>query len=159
MSAVLPKVHLTKILRQALVRDGYDPDVFVEYFAEWKAKGVQAEFDDYYFGKDGFYERPKRSGRRVLRHVHIAPDQPAEGQRPSKALENWDRDWERQSRRTSDNSLIYAEDPGRGFLLIFLAREPLGHQLARMDTPVSAQFMDDLADAADAFIFSGKILL
>lgn len=152
MALVLPKVLLTALLRRVLIAEGLDPDDFAKYFAEWKATGADGEFRDYYFGKDAFYDQPKRCGRRVLRHVHLPPGQ-------HEALVKWERDWGRERRKTSDSSLIYAEDAGAGFLLIYLAREPHGHQLARMTTPETAQFMSDLADVAEAFIFSGKVLL
>ncbi len=157
MPPALPQVQLTALLRQALVDEGFEPDEFAQYFAEWKALGPDGEYGDYYFGKDGFYERPKRCGRRVLRHVHLPPDPPEQGQQPSPAFVEWEVNWQRRSRKTSDTSLIYAEDPGYGFLLIYLAREPQGHKLARMDTPEAELFMNQLADVAEQFIFSGTV--
>jgi hypothetical protein len=159
MPPALPQVQLTTLLRQALIDEGFDPDEFAQYFAEWKVLGPAGEYTDYYFGKDGFYERPKRCGRRVLRHVHLPPDPPVDGQRPSPAFADWELDSQRCRRKTSDTSLIYAEDPGHGFLLIYLAREPQGHKLARMDTPEAQQLMNQLADVAEQFIFSGTIIL
>lgn len=145
----MPKVQITKLLRDALTDDGLDPDGFADYFAEWKAEGAAGLFIDFYFGKDSFYDRPRRNGRRVLRHVHLPPEQ------DQKALGEWELNWKRQRSKTSDTALIYAEDPGQGCLLIALVREPNGHQIARMATPQSRQFMNDMADVADTFIHTG----
>lgn len=149
---LLQKVQFTELLRQNLIDDGLDPDDFAQYFAEWKAEGEAGENLDYYFGKDGFYSVPKRAGRMVLRHVHMLPDD-------EKELAKWDRAWQRRSRKTSDTALIYAYDPAHGFLLMHLAREPQGHTLAKMETPESKKFMNQLADVAEAFIFNGDVLI
>lgn len=157
----LPPVHLTQLLRQALLDDGLDPDDFAQYFAEWKAMGAAGEYLDYYFGKDGDYDQPRRGGQRVLRHVHMPPEdrRADESEPPSPALAQWERDWQRRRRKTSDTALIYAHDPRRGYLLIYLAREPTGHQIAQMTTETSRTFMNQLADVADAFITHGRILI
>ena len=63
------------------------------------------------------------------------------------------------ARQTSDTSLIYAFDPLHGFLLIDIAKEPVGHLIAMMDTPESIEMMNLYADVADAFIHSGEILV
>jgi mRNA interferase YafO len=156
-----PKVQLTALLRQALIDEGLDPNDFAEYFAGWKAMGPAGEYEDYYFGKDGFYDAPKRGGRRVLKHVHMPPDDVRADPADPKpvALVQWDKDWGNRRRKTSDTSLIYAEDPGHGYLLIYLAREPTGHELARMATPASKTFMNQLADVAEQFIFSGAVVI
>lgn len=147
-----PKVKMTTLLRQSLIDDGLDPDEFANWFAEWKAEGEAGEHLYYYFGKDGFYNAPKRAGRRVLRHVHTTPDS-------RDSLAKWDVAWSRRSRKTSDTALIYAHDPAHGFLLIFFAREPKGHNLAQMNSPETVKFMNQLADVAEAFIFNGEICI
>jgi hypothetical protein len=149
---LLQKVQLTNLLRQSLIADGLDPDDFAQYFADWKAEGEAGEHLDYYFGKDGFYNAPKREGRRVIKHVHMPPE-------GSDDLAKWERAWVRRSRKTSDTVLIYAQDPAHGFLLMHLAREPHGHKLAKMATLETQKFMNQLADVAEAFIFNGEILI
>lgn len=153
------KVQITELLRNALIADGFNPDDFGQYFAEWKSDFPESENLDYYFGKDGFYDLPKRGGRRVLRHVHLPPNEPGPGERPSEAYQKWMKKLRHGSRKTSDTSLIYAHDPGHGFLLIFIAREPNGHLMTRMDTPDSRKFMEALADVAERFIFNGEIMI
>lgn len=153
------KVQFTNLLRDDLIADGFDPNEFGQYFAEWKVGFPKSEDEDYYFGKDGFYDRPTRGGRRVLRHVHLPPAEPGPGERPSEAYLRWEKRFNHRSRKTSDTSLIYAHDPGQGFLLIYIAREPYGHQLCRMDTPETRGFMNELADVAEEFIFNGKITI
>ena len=157
----LPRVQLTSLLRQALTDEGLDPDAFAQYFAEWKALGPEGEYEDYYFGKDGFYDQPKRTGRRVLRHVHLAPTDTrvSDAEVPPEALARWEKDWKLRRRKTSDTSLVYAEDPAYGYLLIYIAWEPEGHEFAQMATVETAGFMNQLADVAEEFIHKGTVLL
>lgn len=148
-----PRVHLTKLLRQALEEDGYDADDFVRYFANWKALGSSGEYSDPYFGKDGEYARPLRDGRRVLRHVHLPPESNPE------EVAKWDRASKRCARKTSDTSLIYAYDGRHGYLLIYIVREPNGHAFAEMATRECKELMEQLADVASAFLHGGEILI
>lgn len=141
------------MLREQLLIEGReDPDDLARLFAEWKAEGKAGEYLYYYFGKNGFYDHPKRSGRRVLHHVHLPPDDPH-------ARKKWARDAEACRRKTSDSSLIYTEDAGQGCLLLYIAREPTGHQIARMETAASRALMNSLADVADRFIHDGTIII
>lgn len=157
----LPKVQLTALLRRSLLDEGLDPDDFATYFAQWKALGADGEYLDYYFGKDGYYDQPKRTGRRVFRHVHMPPNDTvaSDAEGLPEALAKWERNWNRRQRKTSDTSLIYAEDPGHGYLLIYIAREPQGHELAQMATPATKTFMNQLADVAEKFIHQGAICI
>ena len=68
-----PKVHVTQMLHKVLQEDGFDPQEFAQYFAGWKALEPAFEYADFYFGKDGYYNQPRRAGRLVLRHVHLPP--------------------------------------------------------------------------------------
>ena len=147
----LPKVQLSKLLARDLAAEGDDPAELATYFAEWKAAGPDAEFTDWYFGKDGFYSLPKRNGRMVLRHVHLPPFSDA------KAMEEWERKHELGARKVSDAVLIYACDPGYGYLLLVIVREPHGHSFSQMATPETKLFMEQLADAAEEFIYFGGI--
>lgn len=149
----MPSVQITQLLRASLEADGLDADDFCQYFGKWKALGEVGEYADYYFGKDGENTRPLRHGRRVLRHVHLTPEADAH------ALQKWDRDWKRRSRKTSDVCLVYTFDRRHGYLLIFLVREPEGHVFSEMKTKEAAQLMEDFADVADAFQFDGSILI
>lgn len=149
----LPKVQLTNLLRQALLDDDLDPDDFVQYFAEWKKNWPKYEFMDFYFGKDGDYKKPLRHGKRVLKHVHLAPADNSPGYLA------WCRLAQRCSRKTSDEILVYAEDATHGFLLLYIAREPNGHELGEMKTPDAIRLMNDLADVAERFIHDGSIII
>lgn len=151
----LPRVQLTALLRGSLLGVTLDPDGFATYFGEWKALGTSGEYLDYYFGKDGYYYQPKRMGRFVLKHVHLPPD----GTVAPKALASWERNWNRSRKKTSDTSLIYAEDSIHGYLLIYIAREPQGHELAQMATLATKTFMNQLADVAEEFIHQGAICI
>jgi hypothetical protein len=149
----LPHVQITELLRASLEDDGLDAVAFCQYFSEWKALGSAGEYSDEYFGKDGEYARPKRNNQNVLRHVHLPPESdPAD-------LAKWNRDHTRRSRKVSDTSLIYAQDPRHGILLIYIAREPEGHTLAEMDTEESAKLMNDFCDVAEAFMHDGTVLI
>jgi len=149
----LTKVQVTKLLRQVLDAEGADPDHFAEQFAKWKRGWPALEFSNFYFGKDGDYTRPVRNGQRVLRHVHLPP---AQG---SPAFQAWALRARRESRKTSDAILVYAQDPSHGYLLLFIAREPHGHSLGDMGTPDIVKLMNGLADAAEQFIFTGNVVI
>lgn len=155
----LEKVQVTQLFRDTLNDGEFTADELAQYFSEWKAMGEFGVHRDYYFGKDGFYDKPRSGGRRVLRHVHFAPGAPAPNEHPSEAYLKWELQWKHGGRKTSDTSLIYAHDPGHGYLLIYMAREPEGHQIARMDTAETRDFMHNLVFAADRFIFNGEILI
>lgn len=144
---------MTRLLRANLENEGFDADNFCEYFGEWKALGAAGEFSDPYFGKDGEYTRPLRNSKRVLRHVHLSPEDDLE------ALAEWNRKFELGSRKTSDVCLVYTHDHTHGFLLIYIAREPNGHLLSEMRTPETARLMEGFADVAEEFQFNGNILI
>jgi hypothetical protein len=151
MMMSLPKVQLSRLLTSDLTAVGDDSAELAKYFAEWKATGSDGEFTDWYFGKDGFYAEPKRHGRMVLKHVHLPPESDAA------AMAEWERKHELGSRKISDAALIYAHDPSYGYLLLAIVREPDGHLLSQMSTPETTEFMNLLADAAEEFIYFGKI--
>ncbi|MGJ7512433.1 type II toxin-antitoxin system YafO family toxin [Variovorax sp. GT1P44] len=147
-----PHVQLSDLLFDALESEGIDPDWFADLFADWKALGPAGEYSSFYFGKDGAYVEPRRGGRMVLRHAHLPPGDPAE-------LALWSRLHRRRRRRTSDACVIYAHDARFGYLLLYIAREPTGHAISDMRVPASARFMNQLADAAEAFIHDGSVVL
>jgi len=149
----MPKVQLTAILRAALISEQVDPDAYARRFGEWKDEFPEGEFEDYEFGKDGAYARPLRGNQHVLWHVHLPPES------DSAAIADWTVRWQRRSRRTSDSSLIYTQDRVRGYLLLYIAREPTGHLIADMGNEASARLMNQLADAAESFIHTGRIVL
>lgn len=96
--------------------------------------------------------RSLRAGARVLRHVHLPPESnPAD-------LEMWERRWKRGSRNTSDTALVYAFDPEKGYLLIYIAREP-GIYWRRWPLRKQKQLMEQFADVAEAFIHEGTVLI
>jgi hypothetical protein len=147
-----PKVRATAMLR-ASVAKLYDVDDLCDLFADWKTGWPSREHTFWFFGKDGDYVEPKRNGRRVLRHVHLPPSSDTD---KAKA---WDKHYDRLSRKTSDTALVYAFDPAHGHLLIYVAREPKGHELSDMATPETRRLMEIFADQAEAFIFEGAIYL
>jgi hypothetical protein len=146
-------VSITELLRRKLVSEGISPEEVVGFFYDWKKEGLSGENLYYYFGKDGFFENPKRAGRRVLRHVHLPPEY------GGKEHELWEKNHKNKSRKTSDNYLIYAHDPLHGFLLIDITREPNSHRIARMADHESKAYMEELATVAEKFIFNGKIVI
>ena len=147
----LPKVQLSGLLRENLVADGFDPDEFAKYFADWKALGAAGEYADPYFGKDGLYDRPLRSNKRVLWHVHLRPaSDPV-------ACAEWDRQHDLGTRKTSNAVLVYVFDPVNGYLLLHLIHEPNGHSFSSMATADSSQFMNQLADIAEEFIYFNTV--
>lgn len=149
----LPRVHITQLLKESLEADGYDADDYCTYFAQWKASAEAGEYADWFFGKDGFYDRPKRNNQHVLRHVHLPPAASSE------KLAIWDRDFKNGARKVSDTALIYVQDAAHGYLLIYIVREPNGHLLVNMKTKESKKLMENLCDIAQAFIFNGDVLV
>lgn len=168
--APLPKVQLTKVFRAALEADAADPDTLAEGFAEWKQGWPRFEDSDYYFGKDGDYRALTRNGKRVLRHVHMPPEDPnnwpanepplsdVKKAKIQAEIQKWDRMWNlgRAARyRTSSRVLVYVDGGRHGYLLLHLAIEPDGHD----ETTANKKLMKDMADVAEAFIHDGTILL
>ena len=150
MAAAMPKVQASELLKEWAKRNRQNIDDLIEEFAYWKA--MHNPLNSWAFGKDGFYARPTRNGKLVLRHVHLPPK---EGTPQAKA---WDIDFDRTNEKTSDSVLIYAEDRMYGFLLLYIVLEPEGHDFAEMRTQFDRQLMKLLADAAEAFIFNGTLM-
>lgn len=148
-----PAVRITNMLRESLEAEGYDVGDFCDLFADWKTGWPAQEYTDWFFGKDGEYVAPTRNHRRVLRHVHLPPEAKAA------ELNQWNHDFSKKTRKTSDTSLVYAEDAAHGYLLIYVAREPVGHDLAAMKTSQTLQLMNIFADQAEKFIFEGAVYL
>jgi hypothetical protein len=147
-----PTVRATQMLRASLA-DVYDVEDLCDLFAGWKTHWPAHEYTYWFFGKDGDYAAPKRNGRRVLRHVHLPPEAD-----PAKK-DLWDKDYDGRNRKSSDTALVYAYDPANGYLLLYVAREPTGHELSDMLTQESRELMNILADQAEEFIFNGKVYL
>lgn len=153
MPPFLHKVHITELLRGALALRGLDPLTLTDNFAKWKSLGDAGEYESCQFGKDGEYVRPTRNGARVLRHVHLPPATSPQ------ALTRWESDFARRRRKTSDTCLVYAQDRFYGYLLIYIAQEPHGHELSAMVTPESTRLMNQFADVAEAFINDGLTII
>lgn len=154
MATVLvpPHVQLSDLLYDTFEEEGLDPDVFADEFQAWKALGAAGEYSSFYFGKDAFYFEPKRRHQMVLRHVHLPPSD-------SRQLTEWGRAHRRRRRRTSNTCLVYAYDKAHGYLLLYIAREPNGHVISDMHIAASVRLMNQLADAAEAFIHDGSVAL
>lgn len=145
------KVQLTEHLRSQFDDGGAD---LLRMFSDWKALGPAGEYHHYYFGKDGEYDRPLVDGKKVLRHVHILPDD------NSPYMANWNRDWKYKTRKRSDDVLIYSPYSQRfGYLLIAVILEPNGHDFAEMRTPEDAAAMGGFASVADQFLWDGTIIV
>lgn len=147
----LPSVQLTGYLRALLSKEGVDADKFAAKFAKWKAAGATGEYAFLEFGKDSYYWKPTRDGKYVLSHVHLIPVTDKE------ALRAWMLAFRRKKRKTSDTVLVYAADSRHGYLLIAILREPRAHDIAKMATKADAELMNQFADVAAEFIFSGKV--
>ncbi|MCP2518652.1 type II toxin-antitoxin system YafO family toxin [Achromobacter mucicolens] len=153
MTTKKPKVQITAILSDKLKQDNKDVNVLIEQFASWKELGPAGEYTSSHFGKDSFYSEPKVDGQMVLRHVHLRPVQDLEKQR------TWDRQHRFQGKKSSDVALLYAADSTHGYLLIDILREPDAHEVARMATAQHKDYMEKMAQVADAFNFCGEILI
>lgn len=140
-------------LNQQLLDIGESPDGWVDYFQAWKAEGPTGEYQNYFFGKDSAYHTPKLNPPNDrLMHVHLVPilDQGA--------LVEWDRDWNRRTRKVSNRVLVYADNRKGGYLLIYVLNEPDAHSIAAMQTAEDAETMAFFAQVAEAFIFNGSII-
>jgi hypothetical protein len=149
----LPAVKITSALQKSLEDDGFDVADYLQYFAKWKADWPANEYSDPFFGKDGEYDRPLRGGKRILRHVHLPPEA------DENQVERWEKLADRNSRKTSDTALIYAEDRAYGYLLIAILKEPRGHDVPEMETPKAIELMEWCADIADHFQMTGAALV
>lgn len=142
------KVRMTEQLREELIALEADPETFLKAFHDWKSRGPQGEDDEYLFGKDAEYSRPLVNGKRVLRHVHLVPED-------EEALRRWNWAWSRGGRRVSDLALVYANGGRHGYLLIAILWEPTAHKVASMQSADDRAFMEDMAHVAEKFIFDG----
>lgn len=89
----------------------------------------------------------------MLRHVHLAPEP------DSPKAKQWDFNWSKQTRKRSDDVLIYTYGPRVGYLLIAMVLEPNGHKFARMKTEQDKQMMHNFVAVADQFLFDGQIVI
>lgn len=128
---------------------GQDPEQLIAEFAAWKQTGAAGEYNNYYFGKDGEYSRPVINGRRVLRHVHLPPND------DERSMHVWRHAWSRNRRRVSDTALVYADGGRFGYLLIAILWSPTAHSTARMATIEDRELMNNFAETAEQFMFFG----
>ena len=88
-------------------------------------------------------------GTKVLYHVHMVP------RNVPGAQQQWDQDWRRYGRRTSDRYLFYANSgSGRDYLLIDLVDDPGAHQVW---DAAYAEYRKELEKTADDFVYFGKV--
>ena len=142
-------VRITTVLENKLKSAGFDSDLFVQSFKDWKQGD---EFSSYFFGKDGTYSSPPVNGEPyTLCHVHLVPivDQ--------SSLHRWKLDWKNKSRKTSDRVLVYVKNHN-SYLLITILPEPGSHQIARMQTPQDKDLMRRFAIIAEAFIDRNDVI-
>lgn len=123
----------------------------IEAFKWWK-EDVGREFKSPFFGKDSGLIRPKVDGRDyALRHCHLIP------LNDERALSRWKADFRRESRKTSDRVLIYAQDD-EDYYLIDVVDDPGAHQIMRMVDSQGYSFMARCAREASSFL-SGQLVL
>lgn len=140
-------VQITTVLKDKLQSDGFDSDLFVESFRDWKQGD---EFSSYFFGKDGAYSSPSVNGTPyTLRHVHLVPIKSSK--------QKWKRDWKTKSRKTSDRVLVYVKNHN-SYLLITILPEPGSHEIAEMKTPQNIDLMQRFAIIAEAFIDRNEVI-
>lgn len=146
-------VSKTEIIEALFHNAGLDLTEFVDLFRQWKSLGPSGEDEFYEFGKDGAYVSPSVNGQKnVLRHVHLVPIIDVQ----KKA--DWDKKWERHSRRTSDRALVYVADGNAKFLLITILPEPSAHAIGKMQTTEHKEMMEFFAEIADQFIHHNNII-
>lgn len=138
------KISCTQLLTDYAQENHLDLDRFIQLFEQWK---IQGEDESYFFGKDSYFVVPSN-----LKHVHLVPIL------NQNSLSQWNKNWERGSRRTSDRFLIYAEDNTR-YLLIAILPEPTAHAFVKMETAQSKKLMSLFSQAADDFIYNDNIIL
>lgn len=144
---------LTEAIREQLRESDEDPTNFAAEFDLWKSRGPSGEYDSYLFGKDGAYGSPKVNGKsNILRHVHLVP------LKDVSTTSQWDRDWNRRTRKRSDRHLVYVSDAYHGHLLLWILDDPGSHAIALMHTPEDKELMKRFAVVADRFIQAGEII-
>lgn len=150
----VPDVHITQMLTEALVADGYDVEDYRRQFRKWKTDWDREEFCFWFFGKDGYYKFPLRDGKQVMRHVHLPPETAPDAKR------FWTAQFRRKGMKTSNTALVYAGDKALNrYLLIYVLAEPDGHKIADMLTPDDAELMNSLTDQAAEYIDTGRVYL
>lgn len=138
------KISCTQLLTDYAQENHLDLARFIQLFEQWK---MQGEDESYFFGKDSYFIVPSN-----LKHVHLVPIL------NQNSLSQWNKNWEKGSRRTSDRFLIYAEDNER-YLLIAILPEPTAHAFVKMETPQSKTLMSLFSQVADDFIYYDNIIL
>lgn len=148
----MAKVQTTKTLASEFHTQSLNLELFVEQFKSWKESGVAGEDNNYLFGKDSAYATPLVDGQKYqLMHVHLVPLINVENKN------QWNKNWERKSRRTSDRVLVYAKDKD-SYLLIAILPEPTAHQVAQMGNKADKDIMTSFAEIAAQFMFNGEII-
>lgn len=117
------------------------------------------------FGKDSANLAPAVNGEKfVLRHCHLIP------LCNKIALAQWEKNFARKRRKTSDRVLFYAQDPifdkpngenldlQRKFYLIDIADDPGAHELMRMSDAMGKRIMSKIADEAELFLYGAPAL-
>ena len=146
-------VRTTRIIEASFLGAGLNLLEFCDLFRDWKVAGKAGEDDFYEFGKDAPYETPQVNGRKnILMHVHLVPLIEIRKKR------EWDENWGRYSRRTSNKALVYVGNGRAQFLLIAILPEPMAHKICKMATPEDHDLMHSFAAIADAFIYFDKII-
>ena len=144
---------MTGAISEQLIGLGQDPQNFAAEFDHWKSRGHNGEYSSYLFGKDGAYGRPAVNGTlNMLRHVHLVPLMDAA------ALNRWNSDWKRRTRKRSDRHLVYVSDSYYGHLLLWILDEPGSHEIALMSSPDDRKLMLQFAVVAERFIQTGEII-
>ncbi|CDG83313.1 type II toxin-antitoxin system YafO family toxin [Janthinobacterium agaricidamnosum] len=145
-------VKASKILESQFRLSRLDFSCFVQLFTTWKSAALIGEDEFYPFDAHSAYIRPLSAGKQhVARHVHLVPLRDL-AKKPS-----WKLRTSRRSRRSSDRVLIYVHDAGN-YLLLAILPEPEAHQITRMLYPQDAEAMRSLAEIAEEFLYTGKVI-
>lgn len=145
-------VEISKQLSRNLIQNQANPKDLIDVFREWKMSGERGEDDFYEFGKDTAYIAPSVNGEPyVLRHVHLVPIL------DTAQLAQWNKNWEKHRRRTSNRALVYVQDNQR-FLLIDILPEPFAHTVCQMNTPQDKALMEAFAQIAEAYVYHQEII-
>lgn len=127
-------------------------NTFIDNFKIWKTDWSINEYSVHEFGKDSGLISPKVDGKSYqLRHVHLIPTE-------KKSLNEWNINYKKEKRRTSDKMLIYVED-NQNFLLIAILPENLSHKIIAMKEPKDQQLMENFAEAASEYVNYKKIII
>jgi hypothetical protein len=103
------QINTTKLFDSRFSTENYKLK-FIENFKRWEQDG---EFSSVYFGKDGGFRDVKLNNGEYLRHIHLVPISSIERTK-------WTQAHERNGKKVSNSSLIYAKKNNKVILLDYI---------------------------------------